>query len=266
MSDATDDFATKVGTYEIWPASRVPEKYRQAPRHVPLKDIWHESAAPYLVRVGPAKWTTLKREAMDMAILRLINTDTPGPELPQHDFIELLRGSKNARGAVKTTKPPDFSEIEKSALVIAGHIGMLTSRIGLPNEQERPDTRCESLYRWVAAAGLIRGFFHGPEWQKSSPTDYFRLLCGELHMYLLFGPRGVSMHLRPWNTEAALYYRAAQMLAVGTKLLNCEHCHTPFLSGGEARGGGKRRRDARFCSDKCRWSYHNDEMRRKRKL
>jgi hypothetical protein len=41
-------------------------------------------------------------------------------------------------------------------------------------------------------------------------------------------------------------------------------CHTPFLSGGDARGGGKRRRDARFCSDECRWKFHAQAARSER--
>lgn len=89
-------------------------------------------------------------------------------------------------------------------------------------------------------------------------------------MDLVFTPDGVSMQLSPVDTGSALMYHAAQMVTNGTKLQNCEQCGSPFPSGGDARGGGgKRRRDARFCSDECRYGYHNEarsKATRKKKL
>jgi hypothetical protein len=43
---------------------------------------------------------------------------------------------------------------------------------------------------------------------------------------------GASLHLRPKNTQAALIYHAAQMIAGGTTFQTWEVCGTPFFSGG----------------------------------
>ena len=63
-----------------------------------------------------------------------------------------------------------------------------------------------------------------------------------------------SLHLRPENTQAALIYHAAQMIAGGTTFQTCEVCGTSFFGGGPAR---EKRAGALFCSDKCRWTHHN---------
>jgi hypothetical protein len=70
--------------------------------------------------------------------------------------------------------------------------------------------------------------------------------------------------LRPRTTHDALIYHAAQMIAKGTISQTCEQCGTTFLSGGAGRGKNKKRGDARFCSDACRWKFHNESRRRAR--
>ena len=68
----------------------------------------------------------------------------------------------------------------------------------------------------------------------------------------------------PSSTHEVLIYHAAQMIAKGTESRTCEHCGTTFLSGGTGRGKDKKRGDARFCSDECRWKFHNKSRRRAR--
>jgi hypothetical protein len=68
--------------------------------------------------------------------------------------------------------------------------------------------------------------------------------------------------LRPREMADALLLCAARMMAAGTTFSICEHCKTPFLSGG-TRFRNKRG-DARFCSDECRWRWHNESRRKAR--
>jgi hypothetical protein len=93
---------------------------------------------------------------------------------------------------------------------------------------------------------------------------------GAIGIYLVPDEDGKPvLSLKPQSLQEALILCAARMRANGATFQLCDHCHTPFLSGGERRGRGKRRGDARFCSDKCRASYHNELRRktaRKRKL
>jgi hypothetical protein len=72
----------------------------------------------------------------------------------------------------------------------------------------------------------------------------------------------LKLALKPEDLSNALILYAARMATTGTTFNTCEHCKAPFLSGGAGRN--KKRGDARFCSNECRWSHHN-EMRRKAK-
>jgi hypothetical protein len=86
---------------------------------------------------------------------------------------------------------------------------------------------------------------------------------GKIGIYLVPSKDGRQLlSLQPDSLADALTLYGARMLATGTTFQTCEHCHTPFLSGGSL--GGTKRGDARFCDDKCRSGYHN-EARRKRK-
>jgi hypothetical protein len=255
-----------VGTYEIW-----------QPSQLPARDRRRESPdTPLLVQVGPAQRITPKREALEMAIRLLLKTKIPKQSisLKRHIEMQVDEIRLDDRAAVKwaqmrkrlSSSRADFTDIGKAALIIAGHLGMLDMSGG----EDDPITglgyrRYQSLDRWAKLADEIQAIFYGREIRKRIPTNFVLSSFHTLRIVLTYVGTGVSMHLLPPDTGTALIYYAAQMVAAGTKLQNCEHCHLPFLSGGEGRGGGKRRRDARFCSDECRWQFHN-EARRKRKL
>lgn len=59
------------------------------------------------------------------------------------------------------------------------------------------------------------------------------------------------------DTQAALNYHAAQMIAGGITFQICKNCGTSFFGSGAGHGKIKKRAGARFCSDKCRWTHHN---------
>jgi hypothetical protein len=65
--------------------------------------------------------------------------------------------------------------------------------------------------------------------------------------------------LRPESLQDALVLYGARMIATGTTFNICENCKAPFLSGG-TRFRNKRG-DARFCSNDCRWKWHNEARR-----
>ena len=135
--------------------------------------------------------------------------------------------------------------------------------------KKRTGTGCslaKSLEKWVELADEIQAMFKGRELREGLQEDLMTSpFQGQLRLYLIYKPDGVSMRLFPDATDGALIHHAAQMVTNGTTLANCEQCHSPFLTGGDARGGGKRRRDARFCRDECRYAYHNEQQRRSRK-
>jgi hypothetical protein len=159
------------------------------------------------------------------------------------------------REEAKINAAPDFGDIQKSALDISSHIGLLTSR-GKPSAQPIDGYfACERLDWWVRCADEIQAMFYGRKIRTGLPEDLMSH-AGSLEIVLFYTRDGVSMRLFPRDTGSALIYHAAQMVTNGTKVANCEFCRSPFLSGGNARGGGKRRRDARFCSNDCRWKFH----------
>jgi hypothetical protein len=87
---------------------------------------------------------------------------------------------------------------------------------------------------------------------------------GNLGVFLVPAVKGNRpvLALRPTTPGDALSLYAARMIATGTTFNICEHCNTPFLSGG-IRGRNKRG-DSKFCSSECRWKWHNETRRKAR--
>jgi hypothetical protein len=164
----------------------------------------------------------------------------------------------------------DYSEIEKSALEISNRLGMLQPRAGMapPFRDDDGFLNLERLDHWAEVADEIQGMFFGRDARHRLPKELSQtVITAQMEMVLFYGRRGISVQIIPRDTGSALLYHAAQMITHGTKLMNCDYCGKPFFSGGEGRGGGKRRRDARFCSSEHRWQYHNEvRAARKRKL
>jgi hypothetical protein len=173
--------------------------------------------------------------------------------------------SKNARPnvdamerAIRLLVKDDGMPLYKKAVGIAGTIGGL-----LPANNFKQ----EPMENWDELAKFLRLIFSGGQaiddeaFLRHRPEKVQRV--GELGIYLI--PEGggkPKLALRPDNLYSALVLHAARMISSGTIYLACEHCKTPFLGGGSSRGHNKKRADARFCSDECRYGYHN-EMRRK---
>jgi hypothetical protein len=126
-----------------------------------------------------------------------------------------------------------------------------------------PQAKCEPVNNWTELSDYLRLVFKGGE-RRDDEARFFRYKhtkvkrIGEVGIYLVpDGTGGSRLALRPDSLYSALELCAARMVATGTTFHTCEHCSTPFLGGGAGRGSKKKRSDARFCSDKCRWTHHN---------
>jgi hypothetical protein len=118
-------------------------------------------------------------------------------------------------------------------------------------------------WHWLAASLRFmfegRSFWAGKEYKWPHPIAQ---KVGELGIFLVPDKDNKPvLALRPDNLFDALTLVAARMIATGTTFNICDNCKTPFLTGG-SRGRNKRRGDARFCSDRCRYEFHNHRKAR----
>jgi hypothetical protein len=124
----------------------------------------------------------------------------------------------------------------------------------------------DPVIAWQAVTERLRMMFEGrdivlgKEYKWPEPQAQWK---GDLGIYLVPDKDGRPvLALRPTDLQSALILYAARIIATGTTFNICEHCKTPFLSGG-TRFRNKRG-DARFCSSECRWKWHNESRRKAR--
>jgi hypothetical protein len=70
--------------------------------------------------------------------------------------------------------------------------------------------------------------------------------------------RRMRLEIRPYCLLHALWLQMAQASGVAS-FRECQRCGEPFVVG----GGGNRRADAKFCSDKCRIEFNSLQRSRK---
>ena len=190
-----------------------------------------------LVALGKPKLVRPKRKALDFAVGLMLRTPVPG----------LNEKVKNS---------DELARLERNALAVAKHIGRLNARHDAYARYGK--NRSEPLQFWHYLAQTIQLMFEGRRPGTIYPvgTMVINLACKS--------DGSCFMTVRPRTTHDALIYHAAQMIAKGTISQTCGQCGTTFLSGGAASGKDKKRGDARFCSDECRWKFHNESRRRAR--
>jgi hypothetical protein len=149
----------------------------------------------------------------------------------------------------------ELAQLERNAVWIAKDVGLLNAQ---HDAYAEPKHEREALQFWLYLAQTIQLMFEGRRPRTIYPvgTMVINLACKS--------DGSCFMTVRPRTTHDALIYHAAQMITKGTVSQTCEQCGTTFLSGGAASGKDKKRGDARFCSDECRWKYHNESRRRAR--
>jgi hypothetical protein len=235
MSDFEIDFENEVGRYEIEPATAAEVARRRAQDPKDMQGMSDEAAAFYcgdLVRKGDFRTIRISSEKLEKSVRVLV-------ECKQTPF-------------------------HKVALAVANTIGYW--------DGDRNPVR-----KWRQMADKLRMMFEGKayDWsERSRPAKQVEWPhpaaqhIGDLGIFLVPHKDGKPvLALRPHDFQDALILCAARTIATGTTLGTCLHCQTLFLRGGEKRS--KRRGDARFCSDPCKWGYHNEVRRkaaRKRKL
>jgi hypothetical protein len=265
------DFRCLVGKYEL-------REVRPAPGE--------DAPWPDIVRVGDTRLVTPRREAMDKAVQLLLKI-----QMPKWDAVELKRLAdrtaspkrraeiladltgilKQIHPAEPCVDPKEFSQMGRAALAIAQQTGLLHVSHRRIEEYDKwrsdptqprwgidgPDR--ESVQYWYGLSQTIKALFHGPRGHIFSGRGY-----GGIEIYLSAGSGVTEVRLRPSSTMAMLTYHAAQMIAAGTTIQTCTQCGSSFLGGGSGAGrrGPKKRADARFCSDRCRWTYHNEQNRK----
>ena len=258
MSDPLMDFQCYVGSYEVRPVDELP-----------AKDQEHEHDPPnmlHLLQTGKAKLVKPKRAALDMAVQLLLKTQMPKWRAAQDRrnkelLFEMRRrgddtGVREMRRKEIEIDPDEFSNLKRNVLAISRHIGMLGRSFDGKAETDLGYHRHEFLGRWIQLAQDIQLMFFGREAQRKLQKDVGRAF-GSFEIFLSFkSDGGTSVQIHPNGTHDALIYHAAQMISGGTTFQTCVNCGTPFLGGG-AHGRSKKRADARFCSDKCRWTHHN---------
>ena len=262
MSEPLLDFQCYVGKYEIWRSDELPPPLEQYPRVEPHN-------MPYLVEIGSAKLVTPPRKRLEAAVGWLLQTPIAKWEKAfgrwANKLYELDQQFEHDVALEKCGEidldPEEFSNFKRNVLLISHHLGLLGGRgdkHGVKEIEADPDYPIhQSLDRWVLLALLIQSMFlgRGPRSAKNEKE------VGNLSLYLSYEAGAPTIQMRPRDLHDALIYCAALMIARGTTAQTCNKCGTPFLEGGE-RTGKKRRSGSRFCSDKCRYEYHN-ELRRK---
>jgi hypothetical protein len=162
------------------------------------------------------------------------------------------------RALVECEKTP-FHEV---ALKVARAVGTTVRA----DKYDSGDHSGDPVWAWRMLADQLRlisrgkDFVRGKEYSwPQSEAQY----AGALGAYLVPGEDNKpQLALRPANLRDALILHAARMRATGTTFNICDYCRAPFLSGG-SRGRNKRG-DSRFCSDECRWKFHNESRRKAR--
>jgi hypothetical protein len=161
----------------------------------------------------------------------------------------------------------DTSLLHTVALKLAGSLGLVGGEtLGLGSE-------AKSIYKfkgraldWYRVACRLRLMFEG-KYNRSEDRiwpDPVAQYQGDLGFFLVPDKDNRPVFkLRPHSLGDALILYAARMIAAGTTLNSCKNCEGPFLSGG-SRERRKKRADATFCSDECRWKYHNEARRKAR--
>ena len=133
MANDEIDWGCYVGTYEIWPTSKLPAENRKYERNPQMLHLVQTAWA--------AKRITPKREAFNMAVLRLLNTKLPRStpwrrkamieaeaeaiRLGTDDANEIRDRRAPRADKAKPIKAADYADIAESALAIASQIGMI---------------------------------------------------------------------------------------------------------------------------------------------
>jgi hypothetical protein len=245
MSDFEIDFECPIAKYDFRPATAEEvSRYLKSHSAHPLSGMGiSEDQFPKLTE---AEWP--------LFFGRIIPSGKARHHRPKPEAME-----RAVRALVECKETP----FHKVALTVARAIGTLMSS-GEEGVQEGVE---DDVPLWYAVAYHLRlifedkAFVDDEEYIWPAPEAQHK---GDLGVYLIPDTDNKPvLALRPTDLGQALVLYAARMHANGTNFGVCKNCKAPFLSGG-SRGRNKKRGDARFCSDECRWKFHNESRRKAR--
>jgi hypothetical protein len=247
MSEPILNFRYYPGTFEI---RRFHEISDSVDRENPEFELSLPNT-PFLVRTGPEDSYDLM--FADPEKKKVI---TPKPRVLDQVIRKLLAVRLTKQSGLHWPGTPEeadqqFSDLGKHVLDISKHIGML--HWGGDIDGVRFDR--EPLADWWLLIQQIQYTF------SHSGDATFEV--GLLEVLLCSRSGNATIEIQSKSTKDAIMYRLAQMIAGGTTQLSCESCGAPILVGGAGRDSkSKKRADARFCSDKCRSTFHNEARRK----
>jgi hypothetical protein len=167
---------------------------------------------------------------------------------PDASAFDLAVGTLLRLGKIPETKHEALAEALKIEIPkLARSLGMILGRgprIG--------DDIVETLSDWYYWADCLRRMF-----DFKNPSQPGTVLHVDLNYR---SDRPPTLVIKPPKLAAAIMFHAMRSIAAGTALQSCAQCRTPFMSGG-GRGRGRKKAGAHFCSDRCRWTYYNENKR-----
>jgi hypothetical protein len=118
----------------------------------------------------------------------------------------------------------------------------------------------ETLSLWRDHIKVVREIISRCELSRTNPAEAFRQfgkkdeLVGGVRLYLSNkSPKSpISLDVRALTLIHAIQIQAARSILVGRKSIQCIECSTWFEVG-----GGARRSLSKFCSPRCKDTYHN---------
>jgi hypothetical protein len=247
MTEIPTDFSCLVApSYKMCELSELPV------HPFPFSEIPHLRA---IVATAEPRRVTLRPKDLEFAVDILLKTQMP----KWHASYRCKPPDGHNAAIVKWAQErfahcqDEIATLEKNALQITKRVGILT---------DTADGESEGLEWYADLALTIQRMFNAKTEHRITGKDSEHTSWGGLDIHLSFTSSGTSFQLRPRSTSALLIYYAATMITGGAVARTCGYCRTPFIGGGHGRGRGKKRADAKFCGDRGRWEFHNEQNRK----
>ena len=146
---------------------------------------------------------------------------------------------------------------QQSCLQFAQRYGLLNADLRYPAQNPAV---LDSLSIWRGYIERVKDIIWRCELSRANPAEAFRQfgkkdkLVGDVELYLsMKSPMSpLSLDVRPTSLIRAIELQAVRSILVGRKSVQCIECSTWFEVG-----AGARRALSKFCSPRCKDSYHN---------
>jgi hypothetical protein len=155
---------------------------------------------------------------------------------------------------------------KESCLQFADKYGLLRVDLTIGGKFEMPVLELETpgaletLFLWRRDIRDVRDIIRRCELSRGNPAEAFRqfgkkdILVGGVNLYLAIksSKSPANLEVRAGNLIDAINLQAVQSILSGRRSIQCIECSTWFEIG-----GGARRALSKFCSVRCKDSYHN---------